>query len=374
MNNKTLIVHIVTRLYLGGAQRVCLDIMKDIAKTKSDCVLITGRDEMMTAHFKKNNIRIITVKELDRPLNLLKDIIAFFKISMVLKQESIKYHSVIVHTHTTKAGILGRWSAYFAGIRSIVHTAHGWAFYREQNLFLKMGYALIERITARFTSLIIAVSKSVMTLGLEMGVGKRHKYRVIENGLSINRPDMSREELLNRLKVPKGKKYVLQISCLKEQKDPLSFLHIAEYMQSNRDYHFILAGDGSLRGGLESFIKTEGLTNITMLGWYNRTDELYSIANIVTLTSRFEGMPLVILEAMHYGIPLILSDIDVHREFVDMDFICRRTDYGCYKDKILYYSDKRIKYPKQYSLEMMNKGYGDLYYELQNAKSCKMQR
>ena len=373
MIRKTLIVHIVTRLYLGGAQRVCLDIMKHMGMHEyCDVLLITGRDELMNADFLSNNIDIHTIAELDRPVHPINDAIAFFKIRNVLIGETRKYEDIIVHTHTSKAGLIGRLAAYSAGIKHIVHTAHGWSFYMEQGMVMRNLYALSERLIAPFTSVIVAVSYSVMKLGLRMKVGRKSQYRVIYNGLITERSVLSRDSIITKMKLPQCRHYIVQVSCLKEQKDPMSFVHIAEHMQDRDDFHFILAGDGYLGKTLKEYIKHNNIDNISMLGWYSNTEELYSIASIITLTSRFEGMPLVILEAMNFKLPIILSDIDVHRELLNESYICKRTDYQCYREKIIRYAGKQVHYSK-YSQNTMLSNYDKLYRSLQIAKNCNLQ-
>lgn len=364
MKNKTLIIQIITRLYLGGAQRVCLDLSKAINQNKEyDTLIITGNPELMST--ETDGVELHTVPSLDRNISPLNDIRAFMNIKKLIELKSREYNKIIIHTHTTKAGIIGRWAAYFAGVRHIVHTAHGWAFYHGQNEAVKSVYILAEKLTAMITERIAAVSKAVMTQGLRAGVGSKRQYRVIYNGLDMEIIKTDAVQLYRQFGIEKGKKLIISVACMKHQKNPAAFVRIAEKMTNNDEFHFIMAGDGELKSDIEQYISEHQLKNITLLGWYRNVEHLYSIAEAIVLTSYFEGMPLVIIEAAKYGIPVIASDIEPHRELLDRNMLCRPDDTDCFAEKLQAGNMHRVKdrFPLKHMIFKYMKLYGDLQNE-----------
>ncbi len=335
--NKTLIIHSITRLYLGGAQKICFDITKHLNTNGYDVLVITGKKEEMTDEFLAENIPILTINEFVREINPIKDIITFIKMIKFMKIQKNKYNRVIIHTHTSKAGVLARWAAYLCGIKDIYHTAHGWAFYKGQNIIKKNIFIILEQLTALITRNIIAVSKVVQNDGLNVKIGNENKYKVIYNAIEKKHINNKSIEIKNELHIPKNKEIVLQVSCLKKQKNPLTFIKIAEHLQNN-DFYFIIAGDGVLLDEMKKYVNNHNLKNILITGWYHNIDELYSIASICTLTSLFEGMPLAFLEADAYNIPIIATNIENHREFLEDKYLCNIGDYNCFAEKIQKYS------------------------------------
>lgn len=366
MKNKTLIIQIITRLYLGGAQRVCLDLSKAVNENDDyEVLIITGNPELLSSD--TDGIELITVPSLDRSINPVKDIRAFFSIKKLIELKRTEYRHVIIHTHTTKAGIIGRWAAYCAGVRHIVHTAHGWAFYKGQNAAVRSVYILAEKLTAMITEKIAAVSKAVMTQGLMAGVGSKLQYRVIYNGLDMEIIKPDTDQLYRQFGIEKGKKLIISVACMKHQKNPAAFVRITEKMKKNNEFHFIMAGDGELKPDIEQYIREHQLKNITLLGWYRHVEHLYSIADAIVLTSYFEGMPLVIIEAAKYGIPVIASDIEPHRELLDRNMLCKPDDTHCFAEKLQAGNMHRVK--DRFPLRHMTYKYMKLYRDLQNENS-----
>lgn len=370
--DKTLIIHSITRLYLGGAQKICFDITKYLNRNNYNVLVITGKREEMTKDFIDENISLLTIDEFVRAINPIKDIIAFIKIIKSLKILQMRYGRIIIHTHTSKAGILTRWAAYLCGIKDIYHTAHGWAFYKGQNTIKRNVFIIVEQLTALITKKIIAVSQTVKMDGLLVNIGVRSKYRVIYNAIEKIATNKKRNEIKEKLHIPKNKRIVLQVSCLKKQKDPLTFIKIVEYIK-NDNFYFIIAGDGSLLEEMKKYTQKHNLHNILITGWYHNIDELYSISSICILTSLFEGMPLTLLEASVYNLPIIATNIENHREFLHNNYLCSIGDYRCFAKKIEKYSqtNRNLKFECNYN--SMLKEYEALYNKkcennLQNAK------
>ena len=174
------IVHIITRLILGGAQENTLITCKLLAQRGHDVTLITGPalgpEGGLFEQTKNQGYKVITVDKLIRPICPISDTISYFEIKRHLKE--IKPD--IVHTHSAKAGILGRLAAYNLRKNSkfpaIVHTIHGLAFHPYQNDFINKFYIAVEKYTAKRTDFFISVADAMTTQALAAGIGKPEKF------------------------------------------------------------------------------------------------------------------------------------------------------------------------------------------------------
>ena len=122
------VAHIITKLELGGAQLNTLYTAEHLPRDRFDVTLIAGKSGLLDDEAGKKN-RVIFISSLRRELNPLLDILAFIRIWVICKKENFK----IVHTHSSKAGIMGRWAGRLAGVPVIIHTIHGWSFHEGQN-------------------------------------------------------------------------------------------------------------------------------------------------------------------------------------------------------------------------------------------------
>ena len=155
------IVYILTKLELGGAQKVCLSLLQGVKNTTHSSSLITGdQGELLQEAKKYDNVFLLSSLKREVGItSLLSEIKTFFEIIKILKNLKKKYKTVIVHTHSTKAGILGRWAAFFAGIKKRVHTIHGYGFHDHQPKWQWNLIFSLEYITSLITTKFICVSE-----------------------------------------------------------------------------------------------------------------------------------------------------------------------------------------------------------------------
>ncbi|MCK5256627.1 MAG: glycosyltransferase, partial [Deltaproteobacteria bacterium] len=138
--DKTTVVHIITKLELGGAQQNTLFTVANLERRKYEPVLISGTDGILVEDVKKlKDVKVYLIPELVREIRPFKDVIAFLKIRRILRDLK-PLSTIIVHTHSSKAGILGRWAARVAGINLIIHSVHGFSFNGYQPSFLRAFY------------------------------------------------------------------------------------------------------------------------------------------------------------------------------------------------------------------------------------------
>jgi glycosyltransferase involved in cell wall biosynthesis len=230
MKNKKNIAIIITRLDLGGAQKIALYLAEKLDKQKFNVHLIAGSGGYLDKYamqLTKKGVRVNLWTEIRHPINVFFDVIAIFK----LRAYFIKNKIDIVHTHSSKAGILGRMAAFTAGTKKVVHTIHGFPFHEYQNPFIHYVYVLIEKIFANITNKLVAVGRDVMEYGFSKGVGNRDKYVIIRPGIDV---DLFKNAKVDRRKYLK--KYGLNpclftvgmVGNLKKQKNPHGFVKIAK--------------------------------------------------------------------------------------------------------------------------------------------------
>ena len=180
---RTMVVHMITKLELGGAQQNTLLMVTHLSRSKYEPVLNSGTEGILVEDAKKlEDVRVCLIPELVREIKLLKDIMALIKIWNILKRLKVDAKKeeergvlspVIVHTHSSKAGILGRWAARFAGVRLILHSVHGFSFHDYQPSIVRAFFIILERVTATITAKFIAVSKANIYKGINSKIQKK---------------------------------------------------------------------------------------------------------------------------------------------------------------------------------------------------------
>jgi hypothetical protein len=171
---------VITKLELGGAQKQLLSLITRLDKERFNIFLFTAQDGLLIK--EASSITGLTIKKsryLERPINPLKDLLALIEIYKFIKKNNID----IVHTHSSKAGILGRFVARLAKVKFIIHTVHGWSFNDYQPLFMRSVFIGLERLSARFTHKLIVVSYYDRKKGLKNRIAREDKYRLIRYGI-----------------------------------------------------------------------------------------------------------------------------------------------------------------------------------------------
>jgi len=319
---KTKIAHIITQLELGGAQKSTLSLLKHIDKKYYEVHLISSPGGPLEKDaLSLPGVKVLLLQELVREPDLFKDLVSLFKIAAYLKREKIS----LVHTHSSKAGIVGRWAARLAGISIIFHTVHGWPFYIRANRIIRLLYLLLEKISSWITTKIIVVSETDLNVGIRRVNNRRDKYEKIYYGIekegfcSTQTTDQQvRLEIKRSLGITADSCVVGYVACLKPQKAPLDFVKVAKAVIDKRDdVIFISIGDGSLRRDAEALASELSLNGqIKFLGWQQDIAKFYSIMDILILTSYWEGFPVVFIEAMASGVPVVTTRVGGAEEII----------------------------------------------------------
>ena len=290
-------LYIITKLELGGAQQQLLSLSKALDKNKFSLYLFTARSGLLVGEAGAiEGLTVYLSGFLEPPLNPFKDFLAFLDIYRFIKHNKID----IVHTHSSKAGIIGRLAAGAAGVKAVIHTVHGWSFNDFQAHLLQKFYIFLERLCARLTSKIIVVSQYDKENGLNKFIGKESQYEVIPYGINHAEFQGNSMELKNEFGISSYDLLVGMIACFKPQKAPQDFIELAKLVTANsRNVKFIMIGDGQLHGHLQKLISNYKLQDkVILAGWRRDIPQVLSALDIFVLTSLYEGLPIVVLEAM----------------------------------------------------------------------------
>lgn len=323
------IVQVITRLILGGAQENTILTCEGLAARGHDVTLITGpamgpEGELLT-RARSGDYEVIIIHSLRRAINPVLDALAYRALLKRLGGSGAD----IVHTHSSKAGILARRAAAKLRKKStlpkIVHTIHGLAFHPYGSRLANRLYIALEKRSAERTDAIISVADAMTTQSLSAGIGQAKQYTTIYSGMEvaafINRP-ADADAFRRSLGLGKDDVLVTQVSRLAELKGHEFILAAAERI-ADRRVHFCFVGDGRKRGRIERAIRASaGLTGRVHLTGLLRPEKMPTVmhaADIVVHCSLREGLARALGQAMLAGKPVISFDVDGAREVVDAE-------------------------------------------------------
>ncbi len=340
------VVHIITMMELGGAQQNTLFTVQHLNPDRFAAYLISGYggelfDEAagLQRHFP--------APDLIRAVRPGRDLRAFFQIRNILKRIKAQEPAgapLIVHTHSSKAGIIGRWAAQSVGIKNIIHSIHGFGFHDYQPWWLKYFYVFIEKISAPITTRFIAVSKANIAVGERLNIFAADRVRLIRSGIDIdlfsNAVD-SGTDVRTAFGVPARAPLVTMVSCLKPQKNPLAFVRVCEHVAKfNLEAHFMLVGDGVLRCDVEEAVQRCGLQGrFHLAGWRRDIPDILAGTQVLVLTSLWEGLPRVLPQAMAASVPAVATRVDGSPEAIrdgENGFLVQPDDDISMADKIVW--------------------------------------
>jgi len=305
------VLHIITRLDHGGSSINTIETVCRLNKEKYRTDLISGRTydprkEIEHALIQKN-IHVTFIDELRREIHLWFDIIALLKLYLAIKKG--KYD--IVHTHSSKAGILGRWAAKWAGVNAIVHTPHGHVFYGYAGPVLTKIFVILERITARITDKIITLTDMGRDEHVRFKVAPRAKFETIHTGVDFSHFNRSidPDKVRDSYQLPEKTFLIGSVTRL----DPVkgTDVLINAMAQINRQFpqtRLMIVGEGSQRTKLKEQCQSLRISDkVIFTGYRKNVSELMQIMDVFVLSSFNEGMPRAIVEAMACGRPVIAS-------------------------------------------------------------------
>jgi glycosyltransferase involved in cell wall biosynthesis len=315
------VLHVIARLNVGGPARILPHVLHDLRRSGVSVLLASGSVEPGEADMsdlaKRLGIPTATVPQMRRSLSPLSDLRAYRRVRSLIRS----FRPDVVHTHTAKAGALGRRAAWAEGTDLIVHTYHGHVFDGYFDPIRTRLFLGIERRLASVTHRICVLSRQQKRELLERyRIGTEDRYAVIPPGVAPVERDGDRDGS-ESAPLPlgwEGRTVVGIVGRIVPVKNHGLFLDAARrILNSAPETRFLVVGDGPLRGALESRVRREGWSDaIRFLGWRRDLARLYEVMDIVILTSKNEGVPVSLLEAMEFGIPVVSTDVGGVADFV----------------------------------------------------------
>lgn len=317
------VAHIITRLIIGGAQENTLLTVQDQHADYGDAVtLITGPglgpEGSLEPRARAAGVDLRILPALQRSIHPLRDWSAARQLVQALRE----YRPQIVHTHSSKAGILGRWAAHRLRLPCI-HTIHGAAFHYGQSRIAYYSYVAAERWAARWTDHFISVSDDMTAEYVQAGVATPDRFTTVYSGFDVEpflHPPRPPAEVRAELGLRPDDVVVGKIARLFHLKGHEFLLAAAPQIVAQCPrVRFLLVGDGVLRPALEAEIARRGLTDrfvFTGLVPPDRIPELMGAMEIVVHTSQWEGLARVLPQGLIAGKPVVAYDVGGAREVV----------------------------------------------------------
>jgi glycosyltransferase involved in cell wall biosynthesis len=326
----TKVLRVIARLNVGGPALHVAYLTAGLAGRGYDTTLVAGSlghgEESMAFVAEQRGVRIETLEELHREISPLRDLRAIFRLARLIRRE----RPAILHTHTAKAGAVGRLAALLAGRARppiVVHTFHGHVLRGYFNPIVTLGFRTLERLLARITTALVAVSPEVRDDLVRLRVAPASKFTVIRLGIELERRvgerDESRQETRRLLGVSPDAfvvGWVGRMTAVKRTDDVVRTLR--RLVDHGVDAYLCLVGDGPDRAALERYAHELGVVRRCLfLGYQDDVARFYEAMDVLLLPSANEGTPVSVIEALAAGRPAVATRVggvpDVVRDGID---------------------------------------------------------
>jgi glycosyltransferase involved in cell wall biosynthesis len=315
------IVHVITRLIVGGAQENTLLSCQGQRDRGHEVTLITGPplgpEGSLVERALSHGYKVEVIDEMRRAILPLKDLNTYRKLLRRFKE----LRPDVVHTHSSKAGIIGRRAAHRAGVPAIVHTIHGLAFTASTSRLVNGVYKWLEQNAAPLTDRIVCVADAMRDESLAAGIGRPDQYVTVYSGMETApflNPPVPRDVVRRQYGIAGDDVVVGTIARLFHLKGHEDLLDLAPALCAKfPKLKFIWVGDGLLREQFERQIGLMGLTErfiLTGLVPPSRIPELCNAMDILVHPSRREGLARALAQAALTRVPVIAYDVDGNRE------------------------------------------------------------
>jgi len=298
------VLHVINTVEIGGGGEHLLRLTPGLKGFGFDSQVVAGRDGPYAGRL--------------RALGIPVTVLGHMNAGSVpgLARAFLRMRSDLTHLHGSRSGLLGSLAGQLARSARLVYTAHAFSFKRHLPRTLHIGTVLAERLICRLADAVICLSQEDARAAAGLGIRPR-RLKVIPNGIDPA-PFTTARGLRGKLGIDPGTAVIGMIGRLVEDKDPLTFVRaVAEVSRQLSDARFLLVGDGPLRGVVEREARNLGVGDRLMItGIRNDVPELLATLDVVVLTSRWEGLPLIVLEAMASGRPIVCSKIPTLAEIV----------------------------------------------------------
>ncbi len=349
MNSSTdfTIARVIARLNIGGPAIQAILMTEEFRRRGYRALLLTGEvppgEGSMEYLARDRGVIPTKIGTLSRKISWSKDLVTIWELIKAFRREK----PLVVHTHTAKAGTVGRLAAILTGVPIKVHTFHGHVFYGYFSPLVTRVFLTIERFLARHTDRILAISESQRhELANVYSIAPAEKIEVIPLGFDLS-PFLAVDgrvgDFRKFLGYNEDSPLVGWIGRITAIKDPDLFLDTAaSAIRDQPDFQFVLIGDGELREHCRSRIETAGLQRaIAVAGWQQHLECVYSDLDLIVLTSINEGTPVSLLEAMASARAFVATDVGGVRDLM-VGPGTKQHGFEIFKNGILVPRDRQV--------------------------------
>lgn len=317
------ICHVITRMVVGGAQENTLLSIRGLREAGHETALVTGpspgpEGELLKRQEIPAGTRLVECPHLIRAISPWNDFRAYLFLKNFFRVNSFD----VVHTHSSKAGVIGRLAARSAGVPVVVHTIHGLAFHPLETPWKNSLYKTAERFSAKQCDWIFAVAQTMIDRSLAAGIGKKKMYSVVYSGMELEPFLTSKRdpELRAILGIPGNAPVIGTVARLSPQKGYEALMKIAPgLVKRHPSLHFLFVGDGILRETLQRQAEKSGIANHISFAGLVRPDEVHRYIAQMDVLAHFslrEGLPRAAVQALASGKPVVAHPLDGTPEVV----------------------------------------------------------
>mgnify|MGYP000895426418 FL=1 len=341
------ICHVQLLSILSGVQRAMLEILYRLNPQVYEPIVLCKEEGDLTIELSAHNIAYITMPELVRPISPWHDIRSYYSLKKFFSERRFD----IVHTHSSKTGILGRFAAHHAGVPIIFHTVHGLPFHEFSPYINKLLYSVIENRAASVSQKIIFVNQEERALAISKKIIPEEKTITICNGVDLQKVgcydnEQARMVFRQRWSIDKDDYVIGYVGRLWEQKDPETLLRTIE-LCNDLPVRFLIVGDGPYKERFDQHFEND--KRVIMTGWLDNPISIYPAIDALILPSLWEGLSVTLIEAMAFGKPLIASNIKGNRECVwhgENGFLCTPRDPYSFRQAIATLTGDKALYKR----------------------------
>jgi glycosyltransferase involved in cell wall biosynthesis len=308
------LLHLVGGSKFGG-EAVIIQHLCAVAHSLGWEATVLATDPDAQRFYRQHAISVAAVDAIQRPINIFRDLLDLGKVYGYLRSARFD----VVHTHTSKGGVIGRLAAKLAGVPLIVHTVHGFPFHEESSISEVTVYSMIERLAALCCHRVVTVSRYHRDWAIRLKIALPERIVSIQNGISVDHlaTSQTREGARAEWNLAPGQVAILCTSRLAPQKGVEYLLRAVAHLKRKVSVPvtILLAGSGELAQSLTGLAHSLGVeTNVRFLGFQRTIAGLLRASDIFALPSLWEGLSVSLLEAMAVGKPIVATSIGSNAE------------------------------------------------------------
>ncbi len=314
--DKIRVAHVITRMIVGGAQETVLLAAALADRSRFEPVVVcgpqTGSEGSLHDEVRRRGVELVVLPDLVREVSPRKDALAVRALARLFRERGVD----VVHTNSSKAGIVGRVAARRAGVPRVIHTVHGWPFHDRQSAVGATAWRFLERRTAPIAERLVVVAESDRAKGLAVGIGRPEQYALVRSSLELDlygADPAARSAVRRELGIPEDAQVIGAVNRLSPQKDPVLLMDAVLPLLAERpEARLLLVGDGPLRAEVER----RATDQVVLTGLRADVPRLLAAMDVFVLASQWEGLPRTLLQAMATGVPVVATDADGVAEVV----------------------------------------------------------